>query len=97
MPPRHMRHMVVSYDVTDDRKRARLARFLLGYCERVQKSVFEGEVAERRLEGLRRGLGRLIDQKVDSVRLYTLCARCRLATEVIGTGVYVERPEDVVL
>jgi CRISPR-associated protein Cas2 len=91
------RHMVVSYDVTDDAKRARLARFLLAYCDRVQKSVFEGEVAERRVEGLRRGVARLIDQKVDSVRLYTLCARCRLATEVVGTGIYVEQPGDVLL
>jgi len=89
--------MVVSYDVTDDAKRTRLARFLLAYCDRVQKSVFEGEVAERRVEGLRRGVARLIDQKVDSVRLYTLCARCRLATEVVGTGIYVEQPGDVLL
>lgn len=34
---------------------------------------------------------------VDSVRFYTLCARCRLAIEVVGTGTYVEQTGDVVL
>jgi len=85
---------VVSYDVSDDRKRARLAKFLLGYCGRVQKSVFEGEVAERRLEPLRRGAGKRIDQTVDSIRIYMLCQRCQAATEIIGTGVYVERGDE---
>jgi CRISPR-associated protein Cas2 len=92
------RHLVVSYDVTDDRQRTKLAKFLLGYCDRVQKSVFEGKVAERRLESLRRGVARLIDRRVDSVRLYTLCQRCQAATEVVGTGVYVEEEgADVIL
>lgn len=92
------RHLVVSYDVSDDRQRTRLAKFLLGYCDRVQKSVFEGEVPERRLESLRRGVGRLVDQGVDSVRLYTLCQRCQAATEIVGTGVYVEKGDaDVIL
>lgn len=91
------RHLVVSYDVSDDRKRARLAKFLLGYCDRVQKSVFEGEVAERRLETLRRGAGKRIDQTVDSVRIYTLCQRCQAATEIIGTGVYVEKGDESIV
>lgn len=90
--------MVVSYDVCNDRARARLARFLAGYADRVQKSVFEGKVPERRLEGLRGGIQRIIDLEEDSVRLYTLCPRCQSATEVIGTGVYIEGEErDVVV
>lgn len=84
------KHLVVSYDVVDDRTRARLAKFLRGYLDRVQKSVFEGEIAERRLEPLRRGIERIIDRSEDSVRLYMLCERCVSAVEVVGTGVYVE-------
>ena len=85
--------MVVAYDVVDDYNRAQLAKFLKGYLEHVQKSVFEGEVAERRLGGLRMGIQRRIDRRVDSVRLYELCGRCRELTEILGTGVYVERAE----
>ena len=88
------RRMVVSYDVCDDRKRVRLAKFLRGYVERVQKSVFEGEIADRRLEPLRHGIQKIIDQAEDSVRLYTLCPRCQGATEIIGTGVYVQAADD---
>jgi CRISPR-associated protein Cas2 len=92
------RHMVVSYDVCDDRRRARLARVLRGYVDRVQKSVFEGEIPDRRLESLREEIQHSIDQGEDSVRLYTLCERCQGATEIIGTGVYVEGDEgDVVV
>jgi CRISPR-associated protein Cas2 len=93
------RHLVVSYDVTDDRRRERLARFLRGFVDRVQKSVFEGAVPEPRVEPLRRGTVKLIDHDEDSVRVYNLCRRCREATEVIGTGVYVGREgeDDVVL
>jgi CRISPR-associated protein Cas2 len=90
--------MVVSYDIVDDRKRARLARLLKGYLLRVQKSVFEGEVEERRLEELRQRVKKIVDLEVDSVRFYTLCQRCRLSVEVMGTGIYIERDdEDVVI
>ncbi len=93
------RHLVVSYDVTDDRRRARLAELLRDYVDRVQKSVFEGPVAEARVERLRRGVTDLIDHAEDSVRVYTLCRRCREATEAIGTAVRVawDEPGDVVL
>ena len=46
-------YLVVCYDVTNDRRRARLLRRLRGYLEHVQKSVFEGEVADGRVPALR--------------------------------------------
>lgn len=92
------RHLVVSYDVVDDRKRVQVSKFLKGYLERVQKSVFEGVIADRRLEPLKRGIEKRIDRSEDSVRIYTLCERCVSGVEIIGTGVYVERgDEDVVV
>ena len=91
------RHVLVSYDVVDDRKRLRLAKFLKGYLERVQKSVFEGVIADRRLEALKRGIGKQIDRTEDSVRIYSLCERCVSSVEVIGTGVYIERQDEDVL
>lgn len=92
-----MLHLVVSYDVVDDYKRARLAKFLKGYLDHVQKSVFEGDIQEWRLEQLHSGIRERIDPRVDSVRVYTLCVRCQGVTEIIGTGVYVERDEDDIL
>jgi CRISPR-associated protein Cas2 len=91
------RHILVSYDVVDDRKRLQLSKFLKGYLERVQKSVFEGVIADRRLEALKRGVEGRIDQSQDSVRIYHLCERCVSSVEVIGTGVYIEQQDEDVL
>jgi len=91
------RHIVVSYDVVDNPRRARLAKYLKGHLERVQKSVFEGEIADRMLEKLKQGIAKHIDQEADTVRIYTLCERCIPSVEIIGTGVFIERPEEDVL
>ncbi len=91
------RHVIVSYDVVDDRKRLKLAKFLKGYLERVQKSVFEGVIADKRLEALKRGIEKRINRDEDTVRIYTICERCVSAVEIIGTGVYIERQDEDVL
>jgi CRISPR-associated protein Cas2 len=83
-------YVVVCYDVVSDRRRARLLKRLKGYLPHVQKSVFEGEVTDARVVELRRMILDEIDPAVDTVRLYHLCGRCIPATEVLGTGVYVE-------
>jgi len=93
----NFRHVVVSYDVVENRKRARLAKYLKGYMERVQKSVFEGVIADRTLEALTKGIAKRIDRSDDTVRIYTLCERCVSAVEIIGTGVYIEREDEDVL
>lgn len=85
-----MLHLLVTYDVSEDKRRARLAKRLRGAILRVQKSVFEGPVPESRLEPLRKAIRKEIDLECDSARVYSLCARCRVAVEVIGSGVYVE-------
>jgi CRISPR-associated protein Cas2 len=92
------RHLLVSYDVTDDRTRTRLARYLQGFFDRVQKSVFEGEIDDSKRAKLAAEVARLVDQEQDSVRFYTLCTRCCAATEIVGTGTYIEPDRgDVIL
>lgn len=92
------RYLVVAYDVPSDRRRTRLARLLEGFLEHVQESVFEGPIDDGKCERLRRAIGRTIDPGKDAVRIFSLCRRCRSATEVIGVGMIVEdEPEDIVL
>lgn len=86
-------YVVVCYDVVDDRRRNRLLRKMREFLAHVQKSVFEGELADDRLEPLRQMVLDEIDPAVDTVRIYHLCARCVPLTEVLGTGVYVESGE----
>jgi CRISPR-associated protein Cas2 len=77
----------------EDRRRNRLLRKMREFLSHVQKSVFEGELADERLEPLRQMVLDEIDPAVDTVRIYHLCARCVPLTEVLGTGVYVESEE----
>jgi CRISPR-associated protein Cas2 len=87
-------HVVVAYDVVDDNRRARLARFLVGYLERVQKSVFEGEIEEQRYMPMKEGIERVIEHAEDTVRIYHLCGRCKEGVDILGTGIFVEEPQD---
>lgn len=89
--------MVVSYDVVSNRRRARMAKMLRGFLRRVQKSVFEGEVPESRLEELHGRLSREMDEGEDSVRIYFLCARCEAAVEHMGVTVVLDEPEDLIV
>jgi CRISPR-associated protein Cas2 len=81
-------HLVVCYDIVENRRRNRLLRKMKEYLSHVQKSVFEGELEDSRLESLRQMILEEIDPGEDTVRIYHLCGRCVRVTEVLGTGVY---------
>ena len=80
---------VVSYDVSDDRIRQRIARALEGMGQRVQGSVFECRFDESDLasavDRLRSELG---TDGNGNVRFYRLCAGCDAAA--FGFGSLVE-------
>ena len=86
-------YLVVCYDVVSDRRRARILRRMREYLTHVQKSVFEGELEDSRLDALRRMLLEEMDPGTDTIRVYHLCGRCIPATEVLGTGTYVDRED----
>ncbi len=79
-------HVVVSYDVADDRRRVRLAKRLAGYLYRVQYSVFEGDVAELALARLLEESVDVLDPQADSLRVYYLCKACVGRTELVGSA-----------
>jgi CRISPR-associated protein Cas2 len=83
---KHRLHLVVSYDVVDDRRRVRLAKCLAGYLQRVQFSVFEGEVAEALLPRLLDEARDAVDLRADSLRVYYLCRACVARSEFFGTA-----------
>lgn len=89
--------VTICYDVVDDNRRSRLARYLDGVADRVQQSVFEGRLDDRTLERVVRRAGRLIDPTCDSVRIYRLCETCTRQTIVVGRGGVTPRQEVIVL
>lgn len=76
--------IVVSYDISDDRRRLRLADALKDFGERVQLSVFECHLDDRQLDRLRHRVVSIIEAAQDSVRIYRLCASCHESLETLG-------------
>lgn len=70
-------HVVVAYDVEDDKRRERVAEVLLNYGTRVQKSVFECVLRREEWIVLRRRLEGLIRPGEDSLCFYFLCSGCQ--------------------
>jgi CRISPR-associated protein Cas2 len=52
--PAHVRIWIVGYDVSDNRRRRRLARLLEGEARRIQKSVFCTECTQDNMDSLMR-------------------------------------------
>ena len=77
---------VISYDVTNDKRRTKVLKLLKGYGTHVQYSVFECHLnAQQRaeVEGKLRGM---IDLHSDSVRFYVLDRAAVTRIDVIGVG-----------
>jgi CRISPR-associated protein Cas2 len=75
---------VVTYDVSSDPRRKKIADLLANVLTRVQLSVFEGELPA---EVLKRWVGKasaLLDPETDSLRVYQLCGVCAMKVEVYG-------------
>ena len=75
---------VVSYDISDNKRRTRLSKYLQSYGVRVQYSVFEMELSKEQYGILKKGVRKLIEKGEDSIRIYSICAECRKKIETIG-------------
>jgi CRISPR-associated protein Cas2 len=85
--------IVISYDITANKRRLKLARLLLDYgATRVQYSVFECYLGARQLDTLRARIGKVYKAEEDSVRIYLLCENCRPKVECMGQARPSEEP-----
>ena len=91
------RFILISYDIVDKRKRARIARLMEANGVRVQKSVFECWLSERQYLELRGKLEGIIDLKTDTIRYYQLCKDCVMGIEYVGVGSSTTDDEIVVI
>ncbi|MGH8527678.1 MAG: CRISPR-associated endonuclease Cas2 [Gammaproteobacteria bacterium] len=78
--------VLVCYDITDDRRRYRVASELENFGCRAQYSVFECHLEEPQLRELQARLLTLIDEEEDHLRYYTLCPKDEAAVLVDGLG-----------
>ena len=84
--------VIVSYDVTDNKRRARLHKLLKGFGVAVQHSVFACDIRSGAYDLLRVKAAREIEPSDDSVHFYPLCSPCRAAAQRYGGGCTGEQP-----
>ncbi len=77
---------LIVYDITNDRRRAKIAKTLEALGTRVQYSVFEIYLTEKEFDRMKHRIIKIIAEEEDSLRIYNLCEKCRQAIAVLGKG-----------
>lgn len=84
--------MVFTYDVSDNKRRRRVARRLEDEMTRVQKSVFEARMSRNAADRLAQEVAALIEPG-DSLRVYAVGDAGYARSAVYGASVPFEAPE----
>ncbi|MEQ8585020.1 MAG: CRISPR-associated endonuclease Cas2 [Thalassobaculaceae bacterium] len=74
---------VFSYDVSEARRRRRVAAILEAEAVRVQQSVFEARMTRKQIDRLADAIGAELDRG-DSLRVYTIAAHGERHCRAIG-------------
>ena len=64
--------VLMIYDIVDNKRRNKMVKCLEAYGVRVQKSAFEALLTRRQYDKMLGESSRLIDEAVDSLRVYVL-------------------------
>lgn len=76
-------YVLLVYDVGEKRV-AKVLKFLRGYLNWIQNSVFEGELTEAQLFKVKEKLNKLINQNEDSVIIFVSREKRWLSKSIIG-------------
>lgn len=76
---------LVVYDIADNRRRTRLAKFLEGHGRRVQESVFECFLTLEEMRRLHQQVQRRVQPEEDNVRFYWLSSGALAQSLTIGS------------
>ena len=77
-------HIVIVYDITDNKRRELLRKTLLRFGNRVQYSVFECELTSRQIEKMTKAIRNIMSKEKDNVRYYQICKNCVQSIEIFG-------------
>ncbi len=85
--------IIIIYDITDNKRRNRMAKFLEGYGVRVQKSAFEARLTKMRYVAMLRRAEKIIDNETDLLRTYLLPSN----TLINSWGAITNYPQNVII
>ena len=87
-------NMIVAYDIAEPRRLNKVAKLIKDYGVRVQKSIFEVNVDDRRFDEMKARVEEVIEASEDGVKYFPLCEKCAGTVEIIGQGVFVDPDEE---
>ncbi len=76
--------ILITYDISNDKRRRKLHNTLLNYGTPVQYSVFECLLDKKSEQKMRQAVDRVIKPRKDHVRFYYLCQNCLQKFESSG-------------
>lgn len=79
-------NMIVAYDITEEKRLNKIAKIMLDYGVRVQKSIFEVTVTPPVFRELKERVEKIIVKEADGVKYFPLCEKCAGTVEIIGQG-----------
>lgn len=83
-------NMIIAYDIADPKRLSRIAKLMLDYGVRVQKSIFEVSITPPAFQGLKKKVEKIIAPEADGVKYFPLCEPCAGAVEIIGQGQFTD-------
>jgi CRISPR-associated protein Cas2 len=83
-------NIIVAYDIADPRRLAKIARLMMDYGQRVQKSIFEVSVTPSVFQQMKANVEEIIEYEKDGVKYFPLCEKCAGTLEIIGQGRFVD-------
>ena len=88
---------VLSYDISDNKRRRAIAKYMEGIGRRVQESVFETYMTSKQMQRTISAVQpKLMSLEGDSLRVYRVCSACSEASRFVG-GIRIEWDKDIFL
>lgn len=77
-------NMLITYDIANSRRLQRVAKVMLDYGLRVQRSIFEADISPAQFRELRDRTEAEMDFLEDGVKYFPLCKQCDYLWYVVG-------------
>jgi len=77
---------LVCYDISKPKRLVRTAKVLESFGLRIQKSFFQCDIDETRMDDMRRRVLSVINKREDYFYIYPLCDECSRKAVEEGTG-----------
>lgn len=90
-------HVLIAYDISDNKTRTRFHRFLKEFGLNTQKSVFECDLDRDGIVKIASFGRKMINPGTDSVRIYRICDTCRRKVRISGLGIKIMKLDFMII